>query len=136
MMTRKKVAILLVVLALAGCQANSGMRSFAFNKITTPTNPIKLDFMTSLNPDCTATGPIEVRVITPPSNGTLQVNKTESYPLYAAGNQRYHCNGRKVPGVLTVYTPRRDFFGQDTVVTETFPPSGVARRQTFNVTVR
>jgi hypothetical protein len=130
--------IILLTLALAGCQAGGGgaTRVFNVNKVATPSNPLKLDFATSLNPDCTSSGPIEVRVITPPTNGQVQVSRTKDYPRYTSVNQRYHCNARPVPGVRTVYTPRSGFIGQETVVLETFFPSGNTYRSTFNVTVR
>jgi hypothetical protein len=129
--------VLLSTLALSGCQAGGGAtRVFSVNKVATPTHPLKLDFATSLNPDCTPTGPIEVRMITPPTNGQVQISRVQDYPPFPRGNQRYHCNARAVPGVRTMYTPRSGFIGQDTVVTETFFPSGNTHRSSFNITVR
>jgi hypothetical protein len=126
----------LSALALAGCQQGAGGGSFTSNVVTTPTKAQKLNFASSLHPDCTAYGPIEMRVLTQPTNGSVRVSQTQDYPRYLSGNQRYHCNAKRVPGVLVLYTPRSGFIGQDTVVTETFYPTGTSRRNTFNITVR
>jgi hypothetical protein len=130
--------IILSTLALAGCQASGGgaTRVFNVNKVASPTNPIKLDFAASLNPDCSSIGPIEVRVITQPTLGQVQISRAQDYPRFTSNNQRYRCNARAVPGVRTMYTPRGGAIGQDTIVTETFFPSGNSHRTTFNVTVR
>ena len=133
---KTSMVFVVAALTLAGCQQGGVGASFTSNIVTTPTKPQKLNFASSLHPDCTAYGPIEMRVLTQPTNGSVRVNQTQDYPRYLSGNQRYHCNTKRVPGVLVVYTPRNGFVGQDTVVTETFYPTGTSRRNTFNILVR
>jgi hypothetical protein len=133
-----KARSILVVgaLTLAGCQQGNGTASISSNIVTTPMKSQKLAFFTSLNADCSSLGKTEVRLISPPANGRVQIEFTNDFPNYRIGNQRYDCNKQRVPGTKVTFIPNPNFVGQDTIITEAFHPSGRAQRLTSNVTVR
>jgi hypothetical protein len=133
---KSATAIILGTLALAGCQQAGGARIVTANVETTSTKSQRLNFFTSLNPDCTSRGRTEVRVVTPPMNGSIKIAYESDFPRYSAVSQRYECNRRRVTGTSVVYTPRRDFQGQETIVVEGFYPTGQLDRVTHTVNVR
>ena len=122
-------------LVLAGCQ-QAATRNSSPVSVTATGTPLRLNFFSSLNADCSSLGPIPVRVIQPPVNGTVSVVQAQDYPRYNSANQRYHCNARRVTGTRVVYTPRAGFVGQETIVVEGFYPSGTADRLTHTVNIR
>jgi hypothetical protein len=78
-----------------------------------------------------------VRILQQPANGTAIISRTNENPHgFRPGSQHYHCNARKVPGTKVVYTPRRGFVGQETVIVEGFYPTGTADRITHTINVR
>lgn len=97
---------------------------------------IKIMFFTSLNPDCTSAGWFNVRVPQPPENGRLRIEKTTDYPNYVAGNQRYACNLKKVPGTRVMYRSNEGYLGPDQVQLEGLTESGADMTTMFNITVK
>ncbi|MGJ4993375.1 hypothetical protein ACQR0Z_03090 [Bradyrhizobium sp. HKCCYLS3077] len=97
--------------------------------------PLILFNATSVNPDCTALGNVEVRVVQGPEHGRVSVSRTRVFPNYAAGNLRSTCNARRVPGVLVTYVSQRGYVGDDLVVIEVFFPNGRAQRATVAIRV-
>jgi hypothetical protein len=128
--------LVFLTLALAGCQQTAGSGTFNSNVATTESKPIKLNFLTAVNPDCTPRGEIVSRVVVQPINGSVKISQSSDYPTFSSSNQRYHCNSRPVKGVVVVYTPKPGFIGSDRVVVETFFPSGNVSRVAHNVSVR
>ncbi|MFM9975537.1 MAG: hypothetical protein ACKVON_13310 [Beijerinckiaceae bacterium] len=126
---------LLGVLVLAGCQQGNST-NFVSNVVTTPTKIQKIAFYYALSADCNSLGKTEVRIITPPSNGQLKIEFTDDFPSYRSGDQRFHCNSRRVPGTKVIFIPNPNFAGQETIVTEGFYPNGRAAKLTSNITVR
>lgn len=73
----------------------------------------QLAFVAVLNPDCSSAGEIEVRVVRPPKNGTVEIENGFGYPNYNEKNQRYSCNARLVQGVRISYSSAEGFTGKD-----------------------
>ena len=55
---------------------------------------------TSVNPDCSALGNVEVRVAQGPEHGKVSIRRTRVFPNYAAVNLRSACNARRVAEVV------------------------------------
>lgn len=97
----------------------------------------RIDFITSLNPDCTSPGYVTVRVITPPVHGELTTERGFDYSAYPTGNQRYQCNLKKSPVVNIYYKSSPGYVGSDTATIEQVSPIiAVARTSTYTITVR
>ena len=90
---------------------------------------------TSVNPDCSALGNVEVRVAQGPEHGKVSIRRTRVFPNYAAVNLRSACNARRVAGVLVTYVSQRGYVGDDLVVIEVFFPNGRAQRTTIAIRV-
>jgi hypothetical protein len=95
----------------------------------------KFDYWYSTNPDCTARGYPDVRVVTPPAHGTITLDKGEDYPFFPDDNVRKACNKQKVPATQTYYQSHPGFSGTDTVEVEVLFPGGRTRRATYAITV-
>jgi len=63
----------------------------------------RMNFYASLNPDCSATGDVNVRVTKQPEHGTVETVATTDYIHYAKENIRSKCNQHKVKGALVNY---------------------------------
>ena len=90
---------------------------------------------TSVNPDCSALGNVEVRVAQGPEHGKVSIRRTRVFPNYAAVNLLSACNARRVAGVLVTYVSQRGYVGDDLVVIEVFFPNGRAQRTTIAIRV-
>ena len=90
---------------------------------------------TSVTPDCSALGNVEVRVARGPEHGKVSIRRTRVFPNYAAVNLRSACNARRVAGVLVTYVSQRGYVGDDLVVIEVFFPNGRAQRTTIAIRV-
>jgi hypothetical protein len=96
----------------------------------------KLNFTTSLNPDCTATGRIAARVIATPAHGSITIQNTTDYTNYLPSSQLYACNGKQSPGTVAFYLPDDSFVGTDRASIDYRFPNGVAQTVTFNIVVK
>jgi hypothetical protein len=86
---------------------------------TVPTGKKRLvGFFTSLNPDCSAVGEIEARLIKQPGNGTVDLENGTGFTNFPENNQRHPCNLKPSAGVRVNYTSKEDFIGKDTFEVE------------------
>jgi hypothetical protein len=86
---------------------------------TVPTGKKRLvGFFTSLNPDCSAVGEIDARVIKQPENGTVEVESGTGFTNYPDSNQRHACNLKPSPGMRVNYASKDGFIGKDTFEVE------------------
>jgi hypothetical protein len=101
---------------------------------TVPTGKKRLvGFFTNLNPDCSAIGEIDARVVKQPENGTVEVETGTGFTYYPENNQRHPCNLKPSPGVRVNYTSKEGFIGKDTFVVEFL--SGLGNDAIWNYTV-
>lgn len=97
---------------------------------------LKLGFATALNPDCSQAGKITIRIIQQPGNGQLRFEQGSDFTNFAPGNQRYHCNLKKVPGTLAFYESNPGFMGTDQFRIEQVTDQGVDQTVTYNIIVK
>ncbi len=70
-------------------------------------------FYASLFPDCTAQGPVVIRLLTPPRHGRVTIEAAQSFPQFGASSPLAECNTRKVPGKRMVYEGEEGYEGAD-----------------------
>lgn len=70
----------------------------------------------SVNADCSSGPRPEVRIATQPANGTIRLEPVAFVVNRPAGDNRAHCNGRRVDGVAIFYRSKEGFVGLDKVV--------------------
>ena len=96
---------------------------------------LKLYHAYSTNPDCTASGTVEMRVSQSPEHGRVSIHRAAVFPRFPDSNVRSVCNRRRVPGVEATYVSQRGYVGSDYVALEVFYPAGrvVSVRVPINV---
>jgi len=70
-------------------------------------------FYASLFPDCTAQGPVVIRLLTPPRHGRVTIETVQSFPQFVATSPLAECNTRKVPGKRMIYEGEEGYEGAD-----------------------
>ena len=111
----RRIAMVSVLLMIQACATGGTARSTQpLEKGTVSGREGQITFWVSLNPDCTSQGYPDVRVLTPPSHGTLRVARGETYPQYSKDNVRQVCDTQKVPATLIYYQSTLGFTGIDT----------------------
>jgi hypothetical protein len=104
---------------------------------TVPTSKKRLvGFFASLNPDCSAIGEIDARVIRQPENGTVEIETGTGFTNYADNNQRHACNLKPSPGVRVNYTSKDGFIGRDAFEVEFLAGLGSDVVWKYTVTVK
>ena len=104
---------------------------------TVPTGKKRpVGFFASLNPDCSAIGDIDARVIKQPENGTVEVEAGTGFTGYAEKNQRYACNLKPSQGMRIFYTSKDGFLGKDAFEVEFLGGLGGDIIWKYSVTVK
>jgi tetratricopeptide (TPR) repeat protein len=93
-----------------------------------------LGFYTALNPDCTVSGILTIRIAKQPEHGSVEIVETISFPHYVGSREK--CNQQKVKGVLVTYKSAKKFIGNDTVDLLALMPGGLAWENHFDISVR
>jgi hypothetical protein len=96
----------------------------------------RIGFYASLNPDCTATGDVNVRVTKQPEHGTVETVARTDYVHYPKENIRSRCNQHKVKGTLVNYKAAEKYTGNDEFDLLIFLPHGLAWELHFDISVR
>jgi hypothetical protein len=97
---------------------------------------LRLDFLYSINPDCSSLGFSTVRIIEPPKNGRLTVENSTGFTSFPQGNVRYECNKRRLEGVVLHYEPNPGFTGTDSLTVDVVFPSGSSSKRHYAIAVK
>jgi hypothetical protein len=127
---RTTLAIAIAILCSSAAQGQS------ITKYAASGRPLKLDFASSTNPDCSNVGRPTIRLSRAPEHGRVSITQTMDFPHFRASNIRSQCNGRRVAGAAVNYAPQRGFVGTDYVDVEIIFASGNLRHESFTVNVR
>jgi hypothetical protein len=90
-----------------------GQRNETITRIVASGGKQRIDFYTSLNPDCTISGNVNVRVTKQPEHGTVETAVTTEYAHYPKENIRSKCNQHRVKGVLVNYKAAENARGRE-----------------------
>jgi hypothetical protein len=97
---------------------------------------LRIDFITSINPDCTSVGYATVRPTNQPQHGTLKIENTTGFTTFPADNIRAECNKRRSDGVALTYEPEADYTGSDTIDVDVIFASDSFRKIRYAIEVR
>jgi hypothetical protein len=89
-----------------------------------------------VNTDCTSGLRPDVRIVSPPSNGSIRLEDMQIAVSRNSNNSRAHCNGKQVDAVGVFYKSTENFVGTDKVVIEADFKTGVVHRYTAVIDVR
>jgi hypothetical protein len=113
-----------------------GQQSQTFNKFVASGAKERMNFYVALNPDCTATGDVNVRVTKQPEHGTVETVVRTEYAHYPKENVRSKCNQHKVKGALVNYKATEKYTGKDEFDLLILFPGGYAWEHHFDISVR
>lgn len=89
-----------------------------------------------LNPDCTATGPLTLRIVKQPSKGKIEQETGKWTPGFKQDSPRASCNDKMVDGVAVQYTSNESYTGLDEFEVELFTVTGQSKKIRIRVTVK
>ncbi|EGP07508.1 hypothetical protein CSIRO_2962 [Bradyrhizobiaceae bacterium SG-6C] len=92
--------------------------------------PIRVGVYLNVQPDCSSGILPTIRLLSPPSNGTVDVKRGK----VTATNYK-QCLALEVPGYVAFYKSKPDFIGVDVVTLEVKYPNGRTEVQKISVTV-
>jgi hypothetical protein len=113
-----------------------GLESQTFTRVVASGAKQRIAFYTALNPDCTATGDVNVRVTKQPEHGTVEITTATNFPGYPKESSRYKCNQHKVKGMHVNYKAAEKYTGNDEFDLLILLPTGFAWEHHFDVSVR
>jgi hypothetical protein len=112
-----------------------GLQRLQFARTVPSGTNQRIEFVTALNPDCTSSGDINVRVTKQPEHGKLETTTASYFPFFSKQSNRYKCNQHKVKGVLVNYKPEK-YVGDDAFDILIMYPGGFAREVHYDISVR
>jgi hypothetical protein len=113
-----------------------GLQKEDINRIVASGTKQRIGFYTALNPDCTASGDVTIRVTKQPEHGTVETTATTHFPGYPKENIRSRCNEHKVRGQQVYYKSADKYVGDDVLDLLVLFPAGFAWELHINISVR
>jgi hypothetical protein len=109
--------LLLTVLAFgllsSSALAQEGLEKKQFTRVVGSRTKQQVGFYTSLNPDCTTRGNIDIRVTKQPEHGSADTTTAINFPSYPKEHVRFKCNEHKVKGMQVNYKSAEKYVGND-----------------------
>jgi len=97
--------------------------------------PVQVDSIFSLNPDCTPVGEINIRTIEEPKHGKLTISKGSAFSNFLQDNPRQVCNRRRSEAMLVRYLPESGYLGPDSITVDIIYPEGYSRKRHYAISV-
>jgi hypothetical protein len=113
-----------------------GLENQTFTRFVASGAKLRIGFFYALNPDCTASGNVNVRVTKQSEHGKVETVATTEYAHYPKENIRSKCNQHKVKGTLVNYKAAEKYTGDDEFDLLILYPTGLARELHFDINVR
>jgi hypothetical protein len=105
-------------------------------RVVTSGTDQRIGFFYAVNPDCSASGDVNVRVTKQPEHGTVETTAATDFPTFPKENMRARCNTRKVRGVQVNYKSAEKYVGADTLGLLVLFPGGFGQEVHLNINVR
>jgi len=99
-------------------------------------NESKIAAMNYVNRDCSSGPRPEVRIVTPPSNGTMRLEPIAHVLDRKKENSRSHCNDKTVDAVGVFYKSKPNYTGADKITLDVDFRHGRVNRYTYAIEVR
>ena len=97
---------------------------------------LRLEFLYSLNADCTSMGFATVRIVEQPKHGRITVENGTGFTNFPQNNQRYECNKSRSDGVIVIYEPDSGFAGTNSVNIDVIFSSGTSGKRHYSIEVK
>ena len=96
----------------------------------------KIGFFYALNPDCSASGDVNIRATKQPEHGTAEITTATNFPGDPKESDRYKCNQLEVKGMQVSYKSAEKYVGDDALDLLVLFPAGTAWEVRYDVSVR
>jgi hypothetical protein len=116
--------------------AQEGLEKKQFTRVVASGTNTRIGFFTTLNPDCTASGNVNIRVTKQPEHGSTETTTTINFPTYPKEHSRARCNVHKVRGVQVNYRSAEKYVGSDEFDLLVLFPNGFAWEVRYDIDVR
>ena len=116
--------------------AQEGLEKRQFTRVVASGTNQRIGFFTALNPDCTASGNVNIRVTKKPEHGSTETTTTINFPGYPKEHSRFKCNDHKVRGMQINYKSAEKYVGSDELELLVLFPNGFAWEVHYNIDVR
>jgi hypothetical protein len=113
-----------------------GVQRIELNRMIASGTKQQIGFFYALNPDCSASGDVTIRLTKQPEHGTAETTAAMNFPGYSKESDRYKCNQHKVRGQQVNYKSAEKYSGSDTVELLVLYPGGFAREVQVDISVR
>jgi CHAT domain-containing protein len=105
-------------------------------RVVTAEQKGRLEFLSSLNLDCSSAGRTTIRVLDPPQHGKLAIEYGQGITNFPKDNQRYVCNSRKSDGIFVFYESNSEYQGQDSATVYVIFPTGNVSTRHYSIEVK
>jgi hypothetical protein len=116
--------------------AQEGLDKKQFTRVVGSGTKQQIGFYTSLNPDCTTRGNIDIRVTKQPEHGSTETTTSINFPYYPKEHARFKCNEHKVKGMQVNYKSAEKYVGSDELELLVLFPNGFAWEVHYDINVR
>jgi hypothetical protein len=116
--------------------AVEGLQKEQINRVVPSGAKTRIGFFTALNPDCTSSGDVTVRITKQPEHGAVETSAATSFPGYPKENLRAGCNEHKVRGQQVYYKSVEKYVGDDQLELLILFPAGFAWEVQVGISVR
>ena len=114
----------------------SGLQQKQFTRVIASGAKARIGFFYAVNPDCTASGDVNIRVTKQPEHGSTETATAILYPNFPKENIRSKCNDHKVRGMQFNYKSAEKYVGKDEVDLLVLFPTGFAWEVHYDISVR
>jgi hypothetical protein len=97
---------------------------------------LRLEFLYSINPDCSSIGLATVRILEEPKHGKITVANEAGFTNFQRDDLRYECNKQKSEGVAIRYQPEAGYTGTDSVSVDVIFASGSSSKRRYSIEVK
>jgi hypothetical protein len=116
--------------------AQEGLEKKQWTRVVASGTNQRISFFHAVNPDCTASGNLNIRVTKQPEHGSVETITTTNFPTYPKESLRARCNEHKVRGVQVNYKSAEKYVGSDELELLILFPAGTAWEVHYNIDVR
>ena len=113
-----------------------GLEKMQLTRVVASGTNQRIGFFYAVNPDCSASGDVNIRVTKQPEHGTVETITATNFPAFPKENIRARCNNHKVRGVQVNYKSAEKYVGDDTLDLLVLFPGGFGREVHLNINVR
>ena len=113
-----------------------GLQKMNWTRVVASGTNQRIGFFYAVNPDCSASGDINIRITKQPEHGTAETAAATSFPNFERENIRYRCNQHEVRGQQLNYKSAEKYIGSDTLELLVLLPGGFAQEVHINIDVR